>query len=386
MADHGYSTRKLVGGLNSPGQIAASPTTGMLYLSSFADGPGNPPQDIFQMTRDGVATQFTAPLADPDSIAVRGNGKVYVGSSPGRVTEIDPITGAQVIFIEDQRLGNVDGLGFLANGDLLVAPWDQGLLWRVDMTTKEISLFHDLRDRQVNALTGIAVHPQDGRVWVSAPEQGKVYALTAGGDLIGDYFAKGMTYPCALAIDRSLASGNVLFVADYKGGVIWRLPLDASGITVSPSQRLVKGISPHVGGVTVDGQGALYFTQTQANSPGQVWLVSPMRSAVRGTPTRGSRIHIDMSSRADANRYWAMLFSLGRSGFALPDGRQVSLDPTFLRLGGVGLMNGAGEASLALDIPSDPAISNISFYGVYFTVSGSAGFDGVSDVITVSVE
>ncbi|MFO0980201.1 MAG: hypothetical protein U1E76_00380 [Planctomycetota bacterium] len=386
MAEIGYSIHKIASGLDSPGQID-SDYAGNLYISSFADALGHPPENIYHMDPWGNVNLFTAPLRDPDSICVKSNGKVYVGAWPGRVTEIDPVSGQQTVFIEDRRLGNVDGIAFMNGGDLLVAPFDQSRIYRVDQLTKAITVFHDLGSRHVKHLSGIAVHPRDGRVFVSTPEQGKVFEFTPEGSMIGQFFAAGLAYPAAITIDPYFRNGRNLFIADYDGGVIYRLPLDQSEQVVTPKQVFVKRVAPHVGGVHVDEHGDIYFTRTDTNVHGDVFLVAQMKSSIDGTPHQGSTIRINLDSRADQNRYWTMMFSPGRSGFNLPDGRRVQLDPYFMMLAGWGRFDATGHAALTLPIPNDPAVTNFTFYGVYLSVAPeNAAITGVSNVITINVQ
>ena len=132
----------------------------------------------------------------------------------GRITRIDPVSGAQTTWVSDARLGNIDGLAFDAVGDLLVSAIDHLKIHRVNGATKQITEFADLTALGLQGFGSLAVNPSDQSVFVASPKDGDLVHLNADGSLASAALASGFQHMGQLALD-----GSCIFVSDNVAGM-----------------------------------------------------------------------------------------------------------------------------------------------------------------------
>ena len=371
--ENGYSLKEAAGGLKGPSSIAVD-GQGRVYVASIfdANGPGKP-TDIYRVLPDGTVETFTAPLLDPDVLCLDGAGYVYVGAWPGRITRIDPATGTQEVWVYDTQLGNIDGLAFDGAGRLLVTAIDHSKIHRIDPSTKAVSLFADLTALGLQGFGSIAVDPSDQSVYVASPKDGDLVHLNPDGSLDAAAVASGFQHMGQLAVE-----GTSVFISDNVAGRIYRLDR-----TTGALHLFVEKIHDLGGGFAVLGEGEYYAThQTEDMSQGWLYRIRPMSTALGTAPVVGGTLDLHMQSPADAGRPAALFITVSQGNTLLPDGRLLPVDlSSFLLFQSV--FDPAGAWTFLAPIPNKAEFHNLQLHATYVSIEG--GVFGISKRFSLTI-
>ena len=371
---NGISVRDFVSnGLPSPASLAYDHQTGILYASSLVTDAS---VDLYRVLPDGTVETYTNPIGDPDVLTLDAAGFVYVGAFGGKITQIDPSDGSQTQWKKDSRLGNVDGLVFDPNGDLLVSAIDKHTIYRVDHQTKDLTLVADLTSAGNQGYGSIALAP-DGTMFVAAPKDGNVVHVAADGTILDAFFLSGLLHVGQLAV-----VDGFLYASDTGARTVRRIDL-----TTLQDDLWIDDVPDHSGGFVHLGDGEFYCSwQSLDNLDGGVYRVSTMDLSFVETPRVGGKFSMDLDSIADANRLsWAFL-SLNPGTTPLNDGRflPVALIPGqyfILR----GMLDSSGHKHWEFDVPNSPSLGNLTLYVTWVTFAGT-GPMGIDEATTIVIE
>jgi sugar lactone lactonase YvrE len=364
--ENGYSLKEVTGGLKGPSSIARD-AGGRVYVASIYDehGSGNP-TDIFRVLPDGTVELFTAPILDPDVLCLDGEGYVYVGSWPGKVTLVNPSTGAQSTWISDSKLGNIDGMAFDGNGDLLVTAIDHHRVHRVDHSTKAITVFADLSALGLQGFGSIVVDLADQSVFVASPKDGDLVHLNPDGSLASAAFASGFQHMGQLALDASF-----VYVSDNVAGAICKVNRSTGQVST-----FVNRIEYYAGGLLALDNGSFLATrQSMDMTDGRLYTIQPMSTSLAATPSIGSSLVLDMESPSDAGRAAFLFLYVAPGSIPLVDGRCVPVDlSAFVLL--QSMFDTTGLWRLTLPIPNDSGLVGLQVYTCF--LSYQSGIFGIS--------
>jgi len=370
----GISLTEVTGGLKGPSSIARD-GAGRVYVASILDqyGPGQP-TDIYRVLPDGTVELFTAPLLDPDVLCLDAAGNVYVGAWPGKVTLIDPASGAQSTWVSDSRLGNIDGLAFDKAGDLLVSAIDHLKIHRVDKTTRQITEFADLTPLALQGFGSLAVDPTDDSVYVASPKDGDLVHLNADGSLADAAVATGFQHMGQLAL-----YGPHVYVSDNVAGILYRVDPSNGQTSV-----FVNHIHDYAGGLLSLGDGGFLATrQTFDLLDGRLYRIDPMKTELAAAPSIGAKLVLDLESPADTNRPVLLFLTLNPGEILLPNGRTLPVDlSAFVLL--QSLFDSAGLWRLTLSIPNDNNMVGLKVYTCF--VSLHSGIFGISESFGFTIQ
>ena len=371
--ENGISVAEITDGLQGPSSIARD-SLGRIYVASIYDmnGSGNP-TNIFRVLPDGTVELFTAPLLDPDVLCLDAADQVYVGQWPGTVTKIDPATGVQSTWIHDTRLGNIDGMTFDANGDMLITAIDHLKIHRVDAMTKQIAVFADLTSLSLQGFGSIIVNPADQSVFVASPKDGDLVHLNPDGTLDNAALADGFQHMGQLAIQ-----GDDVFVSDNVAGIIYRVDMVTGNRSI-----LVDRIRDYGGALLALGGNEFLATRQSSDlTDGRLYRIAPMDTSLGGSPRIGHPLMLNLSSPADAGRPVYLFFTLNPGTILLPTGRTLPVNlSAFIML--QSLYDAAGQWSLSLSIPNDNGLVGLDLFTCH--VSTNPGIFGISHSYQVTI-
>lgn len=370
--ENGYSLAEVTGGLQGPSSIARD-ASGRVYVASIYDkhGSGNP-TDIFRVLPDGTVELFTAPILDPDVLCLDGAGNVYVGSWPGKVTVVDPSTGAQSTWVVDSKLGNIDGMAFDGNGDLLVTAIDHLKVHCVDPVTRDITVFADLTALGLQGFGSIVVDA--GAVFVASPKDGDLVHLNPDGSLASAAFASGFQHMGQLALDASF-----IYVSDNVAGTLCKVNRSTGQVST-----FVNRIEYYAGGLLALDSGSFLATrQSMDMTDGRLYAIQPMSTSLAATPSIGSSLVIDMESPADAARPAFLFLHVAPGNIPLKDGRTVPVDlSAFVLI--QSMFDTAGLWRLTLPIPNDTGLVGLQLFTCF--LSYQSGIFGISASYSFAIQ
>ena len=362
-------------GLPSPASLARDPSTGVIFASSLfnKNGPGKK-TDIHRVQPDGTVELFTNPLHDPDVLAMDSSGFIYVGAYSGRITRIDPVSGAQTVWVHDGALGNVDGLAFRADGDLLVSAIDHSRIHLVDGTTQTVTEFADLDSLNAFGFGSIALH--GSAVYVAAPKDGFIAQLDGDGSITNGSFRSGFAHVGQLAVD-----GDILYASDNPAGAICKIDLTGAG----PDSILVLGIPEYSGGFLAVGNGDFYGSwQAGDLSDGGIYRIRPMTLSMAQPPAVGGTWELDLDSPSDAGRGLFTILGITTGDIPLPDGRSIpaNLVPgTYLFLRGS--FDADGHWDLDFAVPDNNLLADLTVWAN--SISMQDGFFAISSALPITI-
>lgn len=217
------------------------------------------------------AGSFTSGIEGP---AVGKDGLLYVNNytKRGVIGVVSP-NGSISEFIElpGKSVGN--GMRFGSNGDMFIADYVNHNIFRVDMKTKELSVYaHESQMYQPN---DIAIDDKD-RIYASDPNWkagiGRVWRIDTNGEvtLIGDSLGT------ANGIEVS-PDNKTLYVNETAQRKVWAYDLSESG-TISNKRLLIEFPDFGMDGMRCDTKGNLYITRY---GKGTVAKVSPKGKIIR---------------------------------------------------------------------------------------------------------
>ncbi len=212
---------------------------GNLYVTFSGKRDEIPPVSVYRISRDGKTEPFLTNVPNATSLAMDGEGNLYISSRfEGRVYRATPKADVTV-FAQD--LGVPTGLAFDSGGFLFVGDRN-GRILKVDPDGNS-TVFAEVPESMV------AIHlafDHDGNLLVSSPglsSYNHIHMLDRYGKLMPLY--GGFGRPQGLTVD---SEGNI-YVCEAKAG-------DSSVVRISPSGEMTNLISgPIMVGVALDGQG-----------------------------------------------------------------------------------------------------------------------------------
>lgn len=245
---------------HTPTQPAAAP----LYVASDYQG-------------DGVFTHLIeAPAVGPD-------GALYlVGLGDARnIARIAPQGGKPEVFATLPAGSAGNGIRFDRQGRMLVADYTAHNILRVDMRTRQASVFAHLAG--ASQPNDIALAP-DGTLYASDPDwkhdSGQLWRIAANGTVTRLETGMGTTNGIAVSPD-----GKRLYVNESVQRRLWAYDIAPDG-TLS-HKRLLRQFADHgMDGMRCDERGNLYLARYGA---GEIAILSPDGALLRNVKLRGQK-------------------------------------------------------------------------------------------------
>ncbi|MDL5510383.1 SMP-30/gluconolactonase/LRE family protein [Arenibacter sp. M-2] len=217
------------------------------------------------------SSEFTKPSLFPSGIegpAVDANGILYAVNfeSTGTIGQVDP-NGKASLFVElpEGSIGN--GIRFNSKGQMFIADYTKHNILKVDMGTKEITVF--AHNDAMNQPNDIAIMDND-ILFASDPDwknsKGQIWKIDPDGTvtlLEGDM---GTTNGIEVSPDN-----KILYVNESVQRNVWAYDLSPSG-EISNKRLLIKFEDFGMDGMRTDIKGNLYITR---HGKGTVVIVSP---------------------------------------------------------------------------------------------------------------
>ena len=211
------------------------------------------------------ANGFTSGIEGP---AVDKSGTVYAVnfSRQGTIGQVTP-TGQASLFVElpEGSIGN--GIRFNRRGDMLIADYPKHTILKVDMGTKQLSVFAN--EPRMNQPNDIAIDRQD-RLYASDPNwkanTGNIWRIDANGNVTLLEANMGTTNGIDVSPDN-----KTLYVNESVQRNVWAYDLSAEG-QISNKRLLIEFPDFGMDGMRCDTKGNLYITR---HGKGTVAKVSP---------------------------------------------------------------------------------------------------------------
>jgi len=372
--ENGISLHEVTDGLKGPSSIALD-SVGQVYVASIYDKNGSGyPTDIYRVLPGGTVEIFTAPILDPDVLCLDNAGNIYVGSWPGQVTLVDPVSGLQTTWINNTTLGNIDGMTFDANGDMLVSAIDHSKIHRINSVTKQITLFSDLTALGLQGLGSLAVNPSDQSVFVASPKDGDLVHLNSDGSLASAALVTGFQHMGQLAID-----GDFIFVSDNVAGTLFKVEISTGKTSV-----FVDKIDYYAGGLLSAGNGEFLATRQSANLiDGRLYSIRPMTTSLGAAPSIGGSLILNLESAADANRELFLFMTIATASIPLPNGRIFPLDLSAYILF-PSTFDTSGQWVFQAPIPNKTYLVGLDVYSCY--ISYQSRIYGISNSFMFTIQ
>ena len=214
---------------------------------------------------------FTEPAGFPSGIegpAVASNGLLYVVNfeKPGSIGEVTPDGKASLfVILPEGSIGN--GIRFNGNGDMLIADYTGHNILKIDMDTKEVSVF--AHNDKMNQPNDIAISDTD-ILFASDPDwknsTGQLWRIDTDGKvtlLEGDM---GTTNGIEVSPDN-----KTLYVNESDQRNVWAYDLSPQG-NISNKRLLIKFNDFGMDGMRSDVKGNLYIAR---HGKGTVVKLSP---------------------------------------------------------------------------------------------------------------
>jgi sugar lactone lactonase YvrE len=231
------------------------------------------PGEIVQEAKSSLyhSSQFTKASGFPSGIegpAVDVNGILYAVNfeKPGTIGQVDP-QGTASLFVDlpEGSIGN--GIRFNSKGEMFIADYTKHNILKVDMDTKEISVFAHNGD--MNQPNDIAIMDND-ILFASDPDwknsKGQIWRIDTEGKttlLEGDM---GTTNGIEVSPDN-----RTLYVNESVQRNVWAYDLSPEG-GIGNKRLLIKFEDFGMDGMRTDAEGNLYITR---HGKGTVVIVSP---------------------------------------------------------------------------------------------------------------
>jgi len=217
------------------------------------------------------STVFTDEAGFPSGIegpAVNTDGILYAVNykKPGTIGQVT-INGDSSLFVTlpEGSIGN--GIRFNSKGDMLIADYTMHNILRVDMTSKEISVY--AHNDELNQPNDIAISDSD-IVFASDPDwknsKGQIWRIDTAGKFTLLEGNMGTTNGIEVSPDN-----KTLYVNESVQRNVWAYDLSPEG-NISNKRLLLKFDDFGMDGMRTDSQGNLYITR---HGKGSVVKVSP---------------------------------------------------------------------------------------------------------------
>jgi gluconolactonase len=222
-------------------------------------------QELYQSSALTALNSFTSGAEGP---AVDKDGNLYAVNylKEGTIGKITP-TASSSIFIEltNGSIGN--GIRFSSKGEMLVADYTKHNILKVDMETKQLSVY--AHDSMMNQPNDIAIDRED-RLYASDPNwkagTGRIWRIDTDGKMTLLEDSMGTTNGIEVSPDE-----KTLYVNESVQRKVWAYDLSASG-AISNKRLLIEFPDFGMDGMRCDVDGNLYITRY---GKGVVAKVSP---------------------------------------------------------------------------------------------------------------
>ena len=227
--------------------------------------------------------EFTKPSLFPSGIegpAVDANGILYAVNfeKPGTIGQVD-LQGTASLFVNlpEGSIGN--GIRFNSKGDMFIADYTKHYILKVDMDTKDISVFAHNED--MNQPNDIAIMDND-ILFASDPDwknsKGQIWRIDAEGKITLLEGDMGTTNGIEVSPDN-----KILYVNESVQRNVWAYDLSPMG-EISNKRLLIKFEDFGMDGMRTDITGNLYITR---HGKGTVVKVSPEGKILKEIELKG---------------------------------------------------------------------------------------------------
>ena len=237
------------------------------------------PQELFKSSVFTPVNSFTSGAEGP---AVDKDGTLYAVnySREGTVGKVTP-DGQGSIFIElpNGSIGN--GIRFSSNGDMLIADYTNHNILKVDMSTKQLSVF--AHEPSMNQPNDIAIDDKD-RMYASDPNwkagTGRTWRIDLDGKATLLEDKMGTTNGIEVSPDN-----KILYVNESVQRKVWAYDLTSGG-EISNKRLLIEFPDFGMDGMRCDTEGNLYITR---HGKGTVVKVSPSGKVLQEVTLTGKK-------------------------------------------------------------------------------------------------
>jgi gluconolactonase len=222
-------------------------------------------RELYKSSALTAVNSFTSGAEGP---AVDKDGNLYAVNylKEGTVGKITP-TGDSSIFIELPKGSIGNGIRFNSKGEMLIADYTNHNILKVDMATKQLSVF--AHDSAMNQPNDIAIDSKD-RLYASDPNwkagSGRIWRIDTDGKMNMLQDSMGTTNGIEVSPDD-----KILYVNESVQRKVWAYDLSSSG-TISNKRLLITFPDFGTDGMRCDVEGNLYITRY---GKGVVAKVSP---------------------------------------------------------------------------------------------------------------
>ena len=234
-------------------------------------------EETFYIASDLTAeNQFSENIEGP---AWR-DGLFYVVNyqKDGTVATVD-LEGKTELFVTLPEGSNGNAIRFNSKGDMLLADWPKHNILKVDMKTREVSVFaHDSTFNQPN---DIAINRKD-QLFASDPNwkqgTGQLWRIDPDGKVTLLMDSLGTTNGIALSPDE-----KILYVNESKQRNVWAFDVDESG-NLSNKRKFAEFPDFGFDGMKCDRDGNLYITR---HGKGTIAILAPDGKLIREVQMKG---------------------------------------------------------------------------------------------------
>ncbi len=221
-----------------------------------------------ELYQSKVLTEFKGFPSGIEGPAVDGNNILYAVNygKPGTIGQVTEDGKASLfVTLPEGSIGN--GIRFNSSGDMLIADYTMHNILKVDMATKEISVF--AHNDQMNQPNDIAIADND-ILFASDPDwknsKGQLWRIDTEGKFTLLEANMGTTNGVEVSPDNTL-----LYVNESVQRNVWVYDLSLEG-NISNKRLLIKFDDFGMDGMRTDNQGNLYITR---HGKGTIVKVSP---------------------------------------------------------------------------------------------------------------
>lgn len=196
----------------------------------------------------------------------------------GTVATVD-MDGKTELFVTLPEGSNGNAIRFNSKGDMLLADWPKHNILKVDMKTREVSVFaHDSAFSQPN---DIAINSKD-QLFASDPNwkqgTGQLWRIDPDGKVVLLMDSLGTTNGIALSPDE-----KILYVNESKQRNIWAFDVDDAG-DISNKRKFAEFPDFGFDGMKCDRDGNLYVTR---HGKGTIAIMAPDGKLIREVQMKG---------------------------------------------------------------------------------------------------
>ncbi len=234
-------------------------------------------EGLFQ-AKDFTAENLFSPNIEGPDFDKDGNLYVVNYQRNGTIGKVNA-DGSCELFVTLPEGSNANSIKFNSKGEMLLADWPMHNVLKVDMKTKQVSVFcHDKRFNQPNDL---CLNRKD-QIFASDPNwknsTGQLWRIEPDGRAILLQADMGTTNGIELSPDEKR-----LYVGESDQQRVWQFDVDAAG-NVSNKRLLIQFPDHGLDGIKCDKKGNIYVTRQEK---GTVAILSPDGKIIREVKLKG---------------------------------------------------------------------------------------------------